>query len=147
MIIKKKRIVNLKGLTFKKFIRSRGKMKSKILIVLIASIGSILIGCATFPVEPLPPGGSESQIVGVWELKPSGNQYPQVFSFEEDGRWSRQNIGDVPQTGYYSFDGANLKLVNKHFSVTTSAGISGDTLTIIYSNNSYWVYNKKTNSN
>jgi hypothetical protein len=116
-----------------------------VLVTVIFAVGFVA-GCATFPVEPLPPGGSESLIVGTWELKPSGRQYPQKFYFEEDGSWTRQNIGEVPQTGYYSFDGINLKLVNKYFSVTTTTNIDGDTLTIKYPNNRFWVYTKKDDS-
>jgi hypothetical protein len=125
-------------------------MKNKLAFMAFAMVivaGGLLAGCTTFLVEPLPFGGSESQIVGAWELKPSGGQYPQIFYFEEDGSWTRQNIGEVPQTGYYSFDGTNLKLLNKYFSVTTTANLNGDTFTITYPNNSHWVYSKKAESN
>lgn len=110
--------------------------------VFLIVIGMILAGCLSTPVEPFTPLGSESQIIGIWELQPAKGQYGQTFIFEEGGTFRRQNHGEVPQTGYFAFDGVNLKIATNNFNITTIAKLEGNRLTITYPNQSVWMYEK-----
>jgi hypothetical protein len=111
---------------------------SQALFVSVLILSSFLTGCLSFlfrpPAKPFEPGGGESIITGMWRLEPTKKQGGQLYIFEEDGSFVRQNSGDIPIQGYYSFDGERLKVANRFFAAEGRAVLSegGEVLTIIY---------------
>ena len=102
----------------------------------------VFVSCISTPAESFTPGGSEDLIIGIWELQPTGKQYPQTFIFEEGGTFMRQNRGEIPQTGYYSYDGTILNLATNYFNSSQEARLEDNKLTIFYSSNNIFVYIK-----